>query len=296
MPSANDYAHQLKALLPPGSLWLLDSDSILSLAMLAVAEEFGRVDGRALQLLEEWDPSTASECLSDWERVLGLPDGCLPTLLSTVAGRQFNALRKYTQRGGQARQFFIDLCAAMGAPVTIDEFIQLVLRVGFRVGDRCYDTTAAHTWRVNFTTGVRLPPPDSCHVAWFSSVGGSLVPGTYSYRVAAYNAYGITLACASSNAVAGAGTNTNRMRITWPVIDGATGYSIYGRTGGTERQMTTVAAGTNAFTDDGSITPDAGPDGTLPAKNTAVSEVGKALECILTRAKPAQSIVKFAYS
>lgn len=86
--SAAVYARMLKALLPPGRLWRLDPDSNLSLLLLACGDELERVDGRGWDLLEESDPSTATELLEDFERVLGLPsDGTLAERRSAVVGR-----------------------------------------------------------------------------------------------------------------------------------------------------------------------------------------------------------------
>jgi uncharacterized protein YmfQ (DUF2313 family) len=145
--SAAAYARQLKALLPPGPVWNLEADSTLSKLLLGIGEELARVEGRGLAVLDESDPRTALETLEDWERVYGLPDGCLLTVPDAIGERQALVTQKAVALGGQSRQFFIDLAATLGYTVTITEFHPL--RAGFRAGDRCYGLAWAYAWQVN---------------------------------------------------------------------------------------------------------------------------------------------------
>ena len=118
--SAAAYARQMKQLLPRGLLWRLDPDSWLSRLLLAIADEFTRVDGRADDLVDEWDPRTADETLIDWERVLGLPDGCVPLAVDTPA-RQFAVSSKLAARGGQTAAYYVSLAASLGFVATVAE-------------------------------------------------------------------------------------------------------------------------------------------------------------------------------
>lgn len=122
--TAADYARQLAQLLPRGRLFRLDPDSWISKLMLAIGEELARIDGRTEDLLSQWSPDTATDadCLTDWERVLDLPDPYLLIPPETEAGRQQAAAAKYVARGGQSRQYMIDLAAALGfGTVTIED-------------------------------------------------------------------------------------------------------------------------------------------------------------------------------
>lgn len=77
------YARMLTALLPPGKVWrLVGGDSILAKVLLACSDELDRLDARALDLLEEADPSTAVELLPEYESELGLDEA------ATTAERQ----------------------------------------------------------------------------------------------------------------------------------------------------------------------------------------------------------------
>lgn len=71
--TAASYARMLSELLPPGRLWNLVS-STLQNVLLAGADELERVDGRAADIIEESDPSTATELLPEYERELDLEE------------------------------------------------------------------------------------------------------------------------------------------------------------------------------------------------------------------------------
>lgn len=69
--TANDYAGMLEALLPPGKIWRFVS-SVLADFFLGCADELARVDARTAALLDEADPTTATELLPEYEHELGL--------------------------------------------------------------------------------------------------------------------------------------------------------------------------------------------------------------------------------
>lgn len=72
MGVTESYARMLKGLLPPGR-WLLVSDGVLSETLQANADELARVEGRAVALLTEADPTQMTELLPDFERLFELP-------------------------------------------------------------------------------------------------------------------------------------------------------------------------------------------------------------------------------
>lgn len=115
------YARQLKRLLPPGSLWLLETTAKLSKLLLAIADELVRIDGRGDDLVEEWDPRTADETLEDWERVLAI----VPAVgdEEATAKRQLLVATKMIAQGGQRAAYFVALAAQLG-------FVALVARTG----------------------------------------------------------------------------------------------------------------------------------------------------------------------
>lgn len=144
------YTRQLKALLPPGTLYRLEPSSTLSRTLEACADELTRVDGRGADLINESDPRTATETLLDWARNLGLPDEQVPELPNTPEGLRVAVTQKLVSRGGQNLAFFERLSAACGYPlVSLDRFVSQILRVGARVGDRLYGELYAYTIRLN---------------------------------------------------------------------------------------------------------------------------------------------------
>jgi len=143
-----DYLHILQQLLPEGTAWPRDPAATLTRLLNAMADSLGRAHNRAVDLLAESDPRVATEMLTDWERVLGLPDDCTAALTLLLQERRDAAHAKLTSRGGQSRQFFIDLAAALGFTVTITEFRPF--RVGIStVGDPVCSEDWRFHWQVN---------------------------------------------------------------------------------------------------------------------------------------------------
>lgn len=122
--TVDDYLGQLQALLPPGPAWPRDEDAAATRLLRGLAVELARLDGRAVQLLEEADPRTASELLADLERVAGLPDPCVVAAGVTqgTAQRRASLMARLTTIGGQSAAYFTALAATLGYAVTISEF------------------------------------------------------------------------------------------------------------------------------------------------------------------------------
>jgi uncharacterized protein YmfQ (DUF2313 family) len=119
--TATEYRAQLQALLPPGLAWPRDDSAPLPRLLHAWAEELARLDARAKTLVDEADPRTTTELLTDWERVAGLPDACTGPL-ETLTQRRAALVARLTGLGGQSPAYFIALAAALGYAITITEF------------------------------------------------------------------------------------------------------------------------------------------------------------------------------
>jgi len=151
--TVNDYWSQLKALMPRGIAWAITQTSKLSGLLLAWSDEFARVDLRCEDLVNEVDPRTTIELLSDWERVAGLPDPCV-TIDQTTAQRQAALESKLTMAGGQSRAYFIDIAETMGYPgATIDEYAPMTCNDN--CDDSLYSENDIFVWTMNlpFSTG-----------------------------------------------------------------------------------------------------------------------------------------------
>ena len=120
--SGADYAEAFEGLLPVGAAWPRDPDEALMQIVSGLGQFWGQVDGRAYDLLKvETDPRYADEMLSDWERALGLPDGCIPAP-TTIQGRRDALIAKLTATGGQSRPFFKALALSLGYEIEIVEW------------------------------------------------------------------------------------------------------------------------------------------------------------------------------
>lgn len=112
----------LQSLLPPGRAFTRDPSSVLTKVITAIAGMLLTAQLKLEDLLEQADPRRATSMLSDWERLLGLPDQCTPVGLQ-LADRQRSAFQRLTEQGGQSRPYFIELAELLGEPgVTITEF------------------------------------------------------------------------------------------------------------------------------------------------------------------------------
>lgn len=100
-----------------------------------------------------------------------------------------------------------------------------------------------------------------------ATTGGTLAAATYSYRVAARNTYGRTLASSAVTVVTTGSTSVNT--INWPAVtvpagvSGVTGYDVFGRVGGSEQLLASLG-NVLSYADTGS----AAPSGALPTSNT----------------------------
>lgn len=100
-----------------------------------------------------------------------------------------------------------------------------------------------------------------------STTGGTLAAATYSYRVSKV-LFGIeTQASTAKTQVTTGATSTVTVDFSAGYDTRATSYKVYGRVGGSELLMATVANPTTSFLDDGSGT----PAGALPAASTVIT-------------------------
>jgi uncharacterized protein YmfQ (DUF2313 family) len=139
MRSAADYLSLLQALLPPGDAWPRDPGATLTTVLGAMAPEFALDDARADDLLNEADPRTTTEMLSDWETALGLPDCCAGPA-SGLAARRQQVVAKLTSLGGQSPAWFVSLAANYGFAITVTVFPP------FTTGSGCDDVINGGAW------------------------------------------------------------------------------------------------------------------------------------------------------
>ncbi|SEC24403.1 Uncharacterized protein YmfQ in lambdoid prophage, DUF2313 family [Pseudomonas saponiphila] len=138
-------ADQLRLLLPPVSYD--GSAPRLSAAIEAEANALTLSDAQAEATYSAIFADSGMG-LTDWERVLALPDPCLVGVPQSVRQRVQAVVSKLQGRGGQSRGFFIALAKGLGYGITIDTFRPA--RAGIaRAGDPINGGAWAFTWRVN---------------------------------------------------------------------------------------------------------------------------------------------------
>lgn len=122
MRSPASYLAELQALLPSGFAWTRAPGAVLTRVLERFAALLARVEVRAWDLLDEADPRTTGDMLTDWERVLGLPEICT-VAADTEAERRLFATEKWTIKGAMSPAFYIALVKRLtGVDITIEEF------------------------------------------------------------------------------------------------------------------------------------------------------------------------------
>jgi len=149
------YRRQLYQLLPPGVVWPEADDSMLQRLLLGHAQEYARVDSRAVALRDEADPRQALYLFEEWERSYGLPSRCAPADQS-LADRRAALIGRIVGRGGLRPQDMIELAEGLGYEgVQVLEPRQATVEVigaagyqGAVIGDAVYGEEWAHVWQV----------------------------------------------------------------------------------------------------------------------------------------------------
>lgn len=116
----NDYKEMVWALYPKGLAWIREN-GVLDKLNTAIAAELLKLEGRINTCLDEADPRTTAEMISDWERVWGLPDECSP-LGATLQERRTAIISKMLISGGMPPIFYQRLIESMGYDV--DDLIE----------------------------------------------------------------------------------------------------------------------------------------------------------------------------
>lgn len=144
------YLTQAQHLLPPGRAWTRAPGRVLTRLLSAISYEFSRVHRRARRLLEEMDPRTTRELLTDWERVTGLPACTTPT---TIEGRRAAVHAKLLGGAGlQDKAFFAELAAALGYTIEIRDRLAPFTCVS-PCTDALYQGTWVFVWEVVTSSG-----------------------------------------------------------------------------------------------------------------------------------------------
>lgn len=111
--SAEHYARQLAALLPPGIAFESEPGSDMAELLHRVGSYLAAADSRANQLRDEANPYRTLALLPEWEASLGLPDSC-SVGAPTLAERRAAIIARLTDAGGARIPRFVQIAKAMG--------------------------------------------------------------------------------------------------------------------------------------------------------------------------------------
>lgn len=111
--SAEHYARQLAALLPPGIAFESEPGSDMDELLQRAGRYLAAADDRANQLRDEANPYRTLALLPEWEASLGLPDSC-SVGTPTLAARRAAIVARLTDAGGARSPRFVQLATALG--------------------------------------------------------------------------------------------------------------------------------------------------------------------------------------
>jgi uncharacterized protein YmfQ (DUF2313 family) len=144
--TAEDFGDSFQRHMPTGPVWPREPDTTQRAAVVALMPTYQRSWSVARDLPVEALPSTATFLLPEWEASLGLPDPCAGED-PTVALRQAHVIARLTQSLGPSIADLTAFAAALGYPVTIQEYAPA--RAGkLRAGQPCYGAAWAFAWLV----------------------------------------------------------------------------------------------------------------------------------------------------
>ena len=145
------YRKIIKDLFPRGAAWKLKNEEGSSFRKLldSLGYEPCRVDEAALAFIDDVFPDTTTDLLTDWERLLNLPDECEqnPENLS-IQERRDRIIQVLTTQGGQNIDFYKRLVASFGIDIDV---IDVADQPPFRAGQgRAGDRLTNGNWRYAF--------------------------------------------------------------------------------------------------------------------------------------------------
>lgn len=143
----DDYAAQFMNLLPRGPAWDNVDTGLFRELIYGIVAEFKRISDQACVLENETFPLNTTQLLTDWERVLGLPDDCSANISQSRSERRAAVAARVATIAEPTPSFFVSLAADFGYSIEVIEYFPS--RVGrSRVGDRINAPGNEFTWKV----------------------------------------------------------------------------------------------------------------------------------------------------
>jgi len=93
--------------------------SVLRRFLLGLAAELQREEERMSLIYDEYDMSTTTNLIEEWESAVGIPDDCFSGA-GSLADRRKAVLAKFAMMNITKEQDFIDLAAIFGVTITLE--------------------------------------------------------------------------------------------------------------------------------------------------------------------------------
>lgn len=107
--------------LPNDPLWASKNvaDSNLRKVLIGLASQFIRFRDKVDEIYDEYDPTITTNLIGEWEKVVGIPDGCL-TNTGTLAQRRLNILLKLAGINVSTAKQFETVAAILGFAIRVE--------------------------------------------------------------------------------------------------------------------------------------------------------------------------------
>lgn len=116
----NEHAKALSSYMPGGKAWAAKNieNTTLNRLLKGFAQEYVRAEGYIKTLQDEFLPDNTELFITDWERVLGIPDECF-TATGSTEDRRRDILVKLASLGVQTVEDFQRLASLFGVTATV---------------------------------------------------------------------------------------------------------------------------------------------------------------------------------
>lgn len=144
----NRLMREALSLQPHGEAWSRDVRSNFARLWYALGFGLARAEERGANVIDEADPRTTAELLSEWEAALGLPDNCLP-VPETEAQRRALITARSVGVISASPEYFVLLAESIGVAITVVEGSSTPSRVNeTSIGDSLEDEQGDFVWTV----------------------------------------------------------------------------------------------------------------------------------------------------
>lgn len=116
----DEQAHGLAAYLPNGRLWVakhIPASNLRNL-LIGLGRELTRVEQKQNEICNEADIAQASALITEWEKLLGIPDATIP-IGATLTDRRNNVLFKLSVFGASKAVDYVRIANVLGYNVTV---------------------------------------------------------------------------------------------------------------------------------------------------------------------------------